>query len=75
MRGLRLAKMSQYYARFNRLLKSDPRTRDIPVVLVTARDEIDDKLTGYELVGSDYIAKPVDPSFVLTVVKRTLKEK
>jgi CheY-like chemotaxis protein len=57
-----------------RRLRADPRTAGLPVVLVTAKDEVDDKMTGYELGSSDYITKPVDSSFVLSVVRRLLSK-
>jgi putative two-component system response regulator len=57
-----------------RRLREDPRTAAMPVVLVTAKDQIDDKLTGYKLGSSDYITKPVDPAFVLAVVRKMLHE-
>jgi CheY-like chemotaxis protein len=57
-----------------RRLKADPRTAGLPVVMVTARSEVDDKMTGYELGSSDYITKPLDSSFVLTVVRRLLSK-
>ncbi len=55
-----------------RRLRADARTAGLPVVLVTARGEVGDKMTGYELGSSDYITKPVDSSFVLSVVRRLL---
>jgi putative two-component system response regulator len=57
-----------------RRLKSEPRTAAIPVVFVTAKGGIDDKLTGYALGGSDYVTKPLDPPFVLQVVRQRLAE-
>jgi CheY-like chemotaxis protein len=53
-------------------LRTNPRTSGVPVVFVTAKDEIDDKITGYELGCSDYVTKPLDGSFVLSVVRRLL---
>lgn len=55
-----------------RKLKSDWRTRNIPVVFVTARGEIEDKARGYELGVSDYLTKPIDPHFVLDVMRKFL---
>ena len=57
-----------------RRLRADAKTARLPVVLVTAKSEIDDKMTGYELGSTDYITKPVDSSFVLSVVHRLLGE-
>ncbi len=55
-----------------RRLRMNPRTTGLPVIFVTAKGEIDDKLTGYELGGSDYVTKPLDGSFVLSIVRRLL---
>ncbi len=55
-----------------RRLKADARTRGIPVVFMTARGEIADKMKGYEQGGADYVTKPLDPAFVLSVVRRLL---
>jgi CheY-like chemotaxis protein len=38
----------------------DPATRDIPVVMLTARVEIEDKIKGLSIGADDYIAKPFD---------------
>lgn len=55
-----------------RKLKSYKRTRDIPVIFVTAKDAIDDKLDGYDAGGVDYITKPIDPKFTLETIKKHL---
>ncbi len=39
-------------------LKADPATRDIPVVFITAVDDVPRKLKGFELGAVDYITKP-----------------
>ncbi|MEY4194370.1 MAG: hypothetical protein RLZZ226_738 [Pseudomonadota bacterium] len=41
-----------------RLLKSDPRTVDIPVIFLTGRDGMPDRLEGFGAGASDYITKP-----------------
>ena len=43
-----------------RVLKSDPRTRPIPVVILTASKEERDLVNGYQLGVNSYIQKPVD---------------
>jgi CheY-like chemotaxis protein len=55
-----------------RRLKADTRTAGLPVVLVTAKGEANDKRTGVERGSSDFITKPLDSSFVLSVVHRLL---
>ena len=53
-------------------LKADEATRNIPVVLVSGKDEIDDKMTGYELGAVNYVTKPIDPDFIKEVVRTLL---
>jgi CheY-like chemotaxis protein len=43
-----------------RRLKADPRTRTIPVVILTSSKEERDLITGYGLGANSYIQKPVD---------------
>jgi CheY-like chemotaxis protein len=43
-----------------RRLKSDPRTRAIPVVVLTSSDEDQDILESYRLGANSYVVKPVD---------------
>ena len=53
-------------------LKSDPRTRDIPVIFLTAKSEVEDEKKGLELGAVDYITKPISPPIVLARVKTQL---
>lgn len=41
-----------------RQLKKNPRTRDIPVIFLTARDDACDVVEGFEAGGADYVTKP-----------------
>ena len=41
-----------------RLIKEDARTRDIPVIFLSARDETEMKVSGLTLGANDYISKP-----------------
>jgi two-component system phosphate regulon response regulator PhoB len=41
-----------------RLIKADPRTRHVPVVMLTARGEEVDRVVGFELGADDYVTKP-----------------
>ncbi len=54
------------------LIKSDLRSRNIPVIFVTARDQEQDQTKGFEVGGVDYITKPVSPAVVLARVRTHL---
>ena len=56
-----------------RRLKTNPKTRDIPVIFVTARDEAAGLVTGFQLGGVDYITKPFEPTELLVRVETHLK--
>ena len=47
-----------------RRLKEDPRTRDIPVIIVTAENDDSDESTGFSLGAQDFIRKPFRASLV-----------
>jgi two-component system response regulator len=50
-------------------VKGDPRTKDIPVVLLTSSREERDRISGYELGVNSYLQKPVDFAEFRRVVK------
>ena len=47
-----------------RRLKDDPTTHSIPVIFITALDEIMDKVKGFSVGGVDYVTKPFQPEEV-----------
>lgn len=53
-------------------LKRDFHTKNIPVIFVTAMDEVTDEARGFELGAVDYITKPVSPPVVRARVKTHL---
>ncbi len=53
-------------------LKSDVRTRHIPIVFVTAMSEVRDEKKGFDLGAVDYITKPVSAPIVLARVRTQL---
>jgi len=55
-----------------RHLKSDIRTRDIPIVFVTGRTEDNDQEKGLSLGAIDYILKPYSPLIVLARIRNHL---
>ena len=55
-----------------RRLKDDPKTRDIPVIFLTAKSQVEDEARGLEMGAVDYITKPISPPIVLARVKNHL---
>ncbi|MBF0574097.1 MAG: response regulator, partial [Desulfamplus sp.] len=54
-------------------LKSNPATNDIPIIFVTAMDEVTNETKGLELGAIDYITKPINPLIVKSRVKNHLE--
>jgi putative two-component system response regulator len=55
-----------------RRLKSEVWTREIPIIFLTAKSEVEDEAYGLGLGASDYITKPISPPIVLARVKTHL---
>lgn len=55
-----------------RELKSNPQTKNIPVIFVTAKDTESDETFGLDLGAVDYITKPISPAIVQARVKTHL---
>jgi putative two-component system response regulator len=55
-----------------RRLKADEKTRDIPVIFLTAKSDMEDEEQGLELGAVDYITKPVSPPILLARVRTQL---
>ena len=55
-----------------RLLKQDPRTKNIPVIFISALGEEEDEKNGFDYGAVDYITKPVKSSLVLARVRTHL---
>lgn len=58
-----------------RRLKSDPATSHIPVVMVTALDQISDRVHGLEAGADDFLTKPVNDIALITRVKSLVRLK
>ncbi|MNB89879.1 two-component system response regulator [Pseudomonas sp. ACN5] len=58
-----------------RLLQQDPRTRQIPIIFLTALASMENEIQGLELGAVDYITKPISPPLVLARVQTQLKIK
>lgn len=55
-----------------RILKANPLTKHIPVVLLTAKGREVDKRLGYEVGATDYIVKPFSPNKLIEKIHRLL---
>ena len=56
-----------------RALKSNPMTRSIPILMLTARAEEVDRIVGFELGAVDYVTKPFSPRELVLRVKAILQ--
>jgi len=55
-----------------RHLRSRPDTGDIPIVFLTAKTQLDDKIKGLQAGGDDYITKPAEPREIVARVEAVL---
>ncbi len=55
------------------LLKELRRTSDLPVLMVTARVEVIDRVLGLEIGADDYVTKPVEPRELLARIRARLR--
>lgn len=58
---------------FVRQIKRDELTRDIPVIMVTARVEEDDRVRGLEVGADDYVCKPFSPKELVARINAVLR--
>src|SRR5690554_2068458 len=54
-------------------LKREPATREIPVIMVTARAQEDDRVAGLEGGADDYVVKPFSPRELLARIKAVMR--
>lgn len=65
MSGVRLAKK----------LRSEDRTRDVPIIMLTARADETDKVEGLETGADDYITKPFSPKELMARIKAVMRRR
>ena len=56
-----------------RVLKNDPQTSSIPILMLTARGEEADIVAGLEVGADDYVTKPFSPRVLLARIKALLR--
>ena len=56
-----------------RRLRADARTRELPIIMLTARAQETDKIAGLEVGADDYVTKPFSPRELLARVKALLR--
>ena len=55
-----------------KMIRSDPMLASIPVVLLTAKGKVEDRIVGYELGADAYLPKPFDPDELVSIVNSLL---
>lgn len=58
--------------KISRLLKFDKKYKDIPILMITARSQEEDKLIGEETGADEYITKPFDIDEVVKIIQKYL---
>ena len=59
--------------KISRLLKYDSKYKDIPIIMVTARSQLEDKMIGEETGVNEYITKPFELDAIVKKVEEYLK--
>ena len=60
---------------FAKKLRADDRTRDIPIIMLTARSEEGDKVEGLESGADDYMTKPFSPKELMARIKAVMRRR
>lgn len=58
-----------------RELKDDPKTANVPIIIVSAKGEEPDIVTGLELGADDYVTKPFSPRILVARTRAVLRRK
>jgi two-component system phosphate regulon response regulator PhoB len=58
-----------------RILKKDEKMQHIPIIILSAKGEESDVVTGLELGADDYIVKPFSPNILIARIKSVLRRK
>lgn len=60
---------------FAKRLRSDEKTKDVPIIMLTARSEESDKIEGLESGADDYVTKPFSPKELQARIKAVLRRR
>jgi two-component system phosphate regulon response regulator PhoB len=60
---------------FARRLRNEERTRDLPIIMLTARSEENDKIAGLDAGADDYLTKPFSPRELLARINAVLRRR
>lgn len=58
-----------------RSMRLDEQTREIPIIMLTAKGEDDDVMSGLDLGADDYVTKPFSPGILVSRIKAVLRRK
>src|SRR5216683_4641263 len=58
-----------------RRLREEEKTRWVPVIILTGRSTVVDKITGLEVGADDYLTKPFDPGELVARIRAVLRRK
>lgn len=60
---------------FCRMVKFDEKLSSIPIIILTARGQVQDKMTASEVLADEYVKKPFDGPQLVEMIGRLIKEK
>lgn len=60
---------------FARQLRQNPRTRELPMIMVTARADESDRVAGLEIGADDYLPKPFSPRELVARIRAVLRRR
>lgn len=58
-----------------KLVRKDPKTKNLPIVMLTAKSEENDMAAGLDIGADDYITKPFSPKILISRIKAALRRK
>lgn len=57
-----------------KIIRSDPMLKGLPVVLLTGKGKVEDRILGYEVGADAYLPKPFDPEELLSIINGLMKD-